>query len=335
MAFNAGGAVQGGIGGASAGSAFGPWGAAIGGVAGGLAGGFLGGGNESKKMQREAWDRQELWMKNQLQWRVLDGQRAGLHPLAAIGSNVSAPTAALSIGDMGDSSVGESIGRMGQGIGRAASALMGPEAKYQSTLRALQIERGEMENAMLRFQLQQMHTQAGSPPSFPDLAVGESFVPVGEQSPGHRYPSRGVDVGNIGIPGQPFSTPPRDVGPVEMKAAEMLTNVPGSPGQEAGVNPDYQLISTGHGQWTWKPASHYQIDDLTSPGWFSWQVRNTALPALGYMRDVPKVPVSQWPEGTKGFRYDPVTGRIWAINYWPAEDDRLYFISPAEMVGRR
>lgn len=329
MAFNAGGAFQGGMSGASAGAAAGPWGALAGGVLGALGGGFLGGGDSgklAKDLLGRQMDRQEIWMKNQMQWRVEDAKLAGIHPLAAIGSNITAPSVpGVSVGDVGSGLSAD----MGQGIGRAIGAMMSDDQKYETTIRALQVERGELENQILAKQLRDLHSQPSWPANH-EIPVGQEFIPVGTVS---RLPPRGAGL----VQTEPLRDPLENVvgyGKTERKLAESLTTLPGTYGAgEAGIQPDYQLLRTGEKTWSSKPSSHYQIDDLTSPNWLTWQVRNSVLPAMGYKDWYPEIPVSQWPRGTVGFTYNPFTGNWSALDYIPEGDP--YFISAAEMVMKR
>lgn len=275
MSFNAGGAVQGGMAGASAGSALGPWGTLGGAVIGGLAGGFMGGGNDGKKMQREAWDRQEMWMQNQLGWRVQDAVRAGIHPLAAIGSNLSPPTPATVIGDSGAGNLGVDLAEMGQGVSRAISAGMGSDAKFQTTMRALQIERGELENAQLRFNLQQMHSQAGNPPG---LVVSPENQPIGYASGtrGHFSPE------NYPVSVQQVAPLEGQKGPVVVKPVEQPANIPGHPSIEAGNVPGTRYIRHTDG-WQPMPGKESGLNDLEldNPYAFEFWLKNRVLPTVG------------------------------------------------------
>ena len=74
-------------------------GTTFGGPNGGAIGGALGGALDSKKAKSDAQDvsnlsyeRQKEFAKNTIQWKVEDAKKAGIHPLAAIGSTTSAYT---------------------------------------------------------------------------------------------------------------------------------------------------------------------------------------------------------------------------------------------------
>lgn len=99
----------------------------------------------SDKASKQNWKQQKKVLQNQVQWRVADSVKAGLHPLAALGMS---PAAA------GGTYVGGTdFASMGQDIGRAAEALMSPEYKGDSRVMQLAVERGQLENELLRSQI--------------------------------------------------------------------------------------------------------------------------------------------------------------------------------------
>lgn len=98
----------------------------------------------SKFGSDEAWDRQKKMAQNQVQWRVADSVKAGLHPLAALG---------MAPANVGGQWMGTDFGSLGQDIGRAAEALSAPEDKVSSQMIRLQVERGTLENELLRTQI--------------------------------------------------------------------------------------------------------------------------------------------------------------------------------------
>lgn len=97
----------------------------------------------------------EKFAKRSIQWRVKDAERAGVHPLYALGANVSMGPS-LPVG-------GGVFDEMGQGIGRAADALLSNEGRNASTVERLALERAGLENELLRAQIANAK-QAGNPP---------------------------------------------------------------------------------------------------------------------------------------------------------------------------
>lgn len=116
------GSAAAGAGGAAGAGAASSWLPALGGVlggmgqfAGGVSGMFGGSDHIDQSPANKAWKRQKEMMKRQIQWRVKDAKRAGLHPLAALGiSPASGPSMGPSIGSR--RSTGRSLANMGQGL---------------------------------------------------------------------------------------------------------------------------------------------------------------------------------------------------------------------------
>lgn len=123
-----------------------------------LLGGLMG-ANEAKKnraLQKDA-------MYNGIQIKVKDAQAAGVHPLYALGASTFTPTPITS-------GMPEAIGNAGQDISRAVSAAQDGNERastYTRSLQALQLERGTLENELLRGQIRNLNSP-GSPPVSPD-----------------------------------------------------------------------------------------------------------------------------------------------------------------------
>ena len=127
----------------------------LGSIAGTVLGGIGGllGQKREEKLQKE-------FAQNSISWRVQDAERAGVHPLYAIG----APSISYS-----PTGVGNTLAGMGQDIGRAISSVQGRGERvsaYDASLRALQLERGGLENELLRSQIRKIN-QPGTPPASP------------------------------------------------------------------------------------------------------------------------------------------------------------------------
>lgn len=146
---------------------------AIGGIVGGAAnvvGGILGNNSQSfansanLDFARQQFEYQKELHKNQLQWRVEDAKKAGLHPMAALGLQSSSFSPVSSNVQANDYSW---IGDLGQSAGYAAMKGKDKEqqrealdlASRQATLglRNMELENEgiELENEYRRFQLQQ------------------------------------------------------------------------------------------------------------------------------------------------------------------------------------
>lgn len=175
-----------------------------------LVGGLLGNSSASSINQsnqnfaREQFEYQKALHQNQLQWRVEDAKKAGLHPLAGIGvqapsfSPVSASTTPLDyswIGDLGQSA--------NYGATKAKSS------KDQETMIGLQIRGMELDNEYKQAQIDQMKVdtlassiasnQALRSPSAPSVNA-TSPVNTGLRSPeGSAYHVWDMGDGNFDI----------------------------------------------------------------------------------------------------------------------------------------
>lgn len=144
----------------------------LGGI-GGIVGGILN-NTAADNAADQAWDRQKKMLTNQVQWRVQDAIKAGIHPLAALGVNPASgpPMANIAGGDFS-----APLSQMGQDIGRAAEAYAAPEDKAAARMTQLSLERGQLENDLLRTQIASQRVrlvQQSTPGGMP----GGSTLPI-------------------------------------------------------------------------------------------------------------------------------------------------------------
>lgn len=133
-----------------------------------IIGGLLGTKAEKKQiaLQRE-------FAQNAIQWKVQDANKAGIHPLFALG----APT--TSYQPISTGSMANAVSGMGQDLGRAMDAVRNPEQRASaaiSKMEALQLERAGLENTLLRTQIVRETSVPGQPPAMPGGAT-EPLVP--------------------------------------------------------------------------------------------------------------------------------------------------------------
>lgn len=116
---------------------------------------------------------QKQFAQEGIQWRVADAEKAGVHPLYALG----AQTTAFSPTVVGSSGVGNALASAGQDIGRAIAAKSSTDEL--APLRALTLERAGLENELLRQQIRNLSV-AGTPPPYNNrpLIEGEGDVVV-------------------------------------------------------------------------------------------------------------------------------------------------------------
>lgn len=113
---------------------------------------------ENQQMQRE-------FAQNGIRWKVDDAKAAGVHPVYALG----APTTSfspISFSATADNSMGNAVASMGQDIGGAINKTRTASEKsdaFTSAVQALTLEKGALENEVLRSRLAR-EKQVNSPP---------------------------------------------------------------------------------------------------------------------------------------------------------------------------
>lgn len=137
-----------------------------------VVGGLLGNQQKKEGQEREI-ELQKEFAQNGLRWKVEDAQRAGVHPLAALG----ATGAAYSPVGLGDNDTAASFSAAGQDFSRAIDATRTAPEKagvLGGKMAALSLERASLENDLLRAQILDI-TRPRTPP-FP-LADGGYNMP--------------------------------------------------------------------------------------------------------------------------------------------------------------
>lgn len=119
----------------------------LGGVAGAVSNYWSAGENRASQERMAAQNiaLQREFAQSGIQWKVADAKAAGLHPLAALGTQTSS---------FSPVSVGSSdYGSMGQDIGRAVKAAMSQEDRDAEEMKDLAKERAKLQNDVLRQEL--------------------------------------------------------------------------------------------------------------------------------------------------------------------------------------
>lgn len=274
--------------------AFGPIGGLLGSIGGGLAGGLpgavlggslgssLGGILDSQSeaaLQREMAERnislQREFAQNGIRWRVEDAERAGLHPLYALGAQTQSYSP-VSIGSSGPSAL-EHVSNMGQDITRAVASTRTQSERELSQLQLqsarLDIEGKALDNQMRASQLQKL--QGGTP-----LQTNKPAMP----SPDNF------------IPGQGGTPSLMQVNPVRRGHSQT-----GSPHQEAGWRHDLSFTRTKTGLSPIKPESIAESMEDDTTGNLVWAWRNRVLPNFGNRDAVPAQ--SQLPPGFTSWQW--------------------------------
>lgn len=217
---------------------------------------------------------QKEFAQSGIQWKVKDAQKAGVHPLYALGAQ-TASFSPVSVGSTVDNSMGSALASAGQDIGRAVQSTQNTLTQHQLTYNALQLENMRLQNEALQTQItgSKLATlkQAGSTPGIP--SAEERFL----------------------IPGQNSS------GPVSVKPFELTATNPGSPHMEPAAISDVGLGLTASGGYTPVPsaAMKQRIED-DFIGELMWNFRNRLGPALGLNKTVPPI--------------DAGDGKVWAYD---------------------
>lgn len=212
---------------------------------------------------------QKEFAQNGIQWKAADAAKAGIHPLYALGAN-TVSFSPVSVGSTADSSMGNAVASAGQDIGRAMAASSSEKTRAAATLTALQLERGALENELLRSQIARMKGQIG---------------------PGMPIPGQT----NAVIPGQGNSqlTSANSMPGVEVQPAKITVEAPSRPSQEAGVIPDvgYARTDTGYAPVPSKDVKE-RVEDQFIPE-VAWATRNLLVPNLGpgYARPPTGIPL--------------------------------------------
>lgn len=133
-------------------------------IAGGasLLGGFMNNDAANERADRnEALQRE--FAQNGISWKVADAKRAGIHPLAALGTNTT------SFSNVVGGSPGTGVAAMGQDISRAMYATQDQATRddmFSKTARELQLTNYTLRNDLLASQIAKLKA-SGNPPMPP------------------------------------------------------------------------------------------------------------------------------------------------------------------------
>lgn len=140
---------------------------AILGAAGSVASSLIGANSAKKqaKLQKE-------FAQEGIQWKVADAQKAGVHPLFALGANTHSYSP-VSVGGPDMSWLGD----MGQEIDRSRQAVSDAGSRSgQATLERLSVDRAGLENELLRAEIAKTRAQVGPPSPTPGVASNDPLI---------------------------------------------------------------------------------------------------------------------------------------------------------------
>lgn len=224
-------------------------------------------------------DLQRTFAENGIRWKVQDAERAGIHPLYALGANTVsyAPT---SLGTQ-PASLGSGLAAAGQDISRSMHATRSAGERtdaFTKTVQDLSIQKMGLENQLLSSQIAKLNQTQNPPlPGLNDqyLIPGQGNAPVG--------------------PTPAFKD----------KSADRVPSAPGRPEQEGGAIPDVGFSRTSSGGYMPVPSKDVKerIEDNFMQE-VAHMIRNNLMPMMGY-KNPPPVPL---PKDSPGWVYDPVRG---------------------------
>lgn len=171
----------------------------VGAVAGPVLGGLFGNSQQKSAQQSQSqqnqlnYEHQKEFAQHGIRWKAADAKAAGLHPLAALGTNFASYTpSSYSVGDSGlgaaGAALGDGIGNLieGQNTRRAQNATA---TQHERELADLALERAKLQNRYLEAQITSewanVMGQPGNPPmpSATNPAAKSSVVAVRGSAP--------------------------------------------------------------------------------------------------------------------------------------------------------
>lgn len=212
---------------------------------------------------------QREFAQNGIQWKAADAQKAGIHPLYAMGANTVSFNP-VSVGITPDTSMGNAVSNAGQDISRAvASTSNSQQRAAQAQMTGLQLERAGLENELLRSQIARQRVAIGPP--MPSM-VDRSLIP------GQGQTNNGASL-------------------VKTSPAENTTVVPGYPHIEPGLSPDvdYGRSETGYPIMPGKIVKERIEDSILQE--LAWSVRNNLPASFGWAtppKHIPLKPGRKW-----------------------------------------
>lgn len=244
--------------------------------------------NDSMAFSREQFEYQKALHQNQIQWRVEDAKKAGVHPMAALGlssmsfspvSSASAPEYDNWLGDIGQSA--------DYAITKAKDKKQQAEAfALQQKGLSLDLEGKELDNAMKREELEAFRMK---------LATNQA-------------------IGTPAAPGQAMSLidGQNDSQKVNVVPAEVTASA--KTGLEAGVNPEVAYVRKPNGgvRKVMSDAAKERLEE-DMLGTIGWNLENRIPSHLLYMFglnrftdwDLDNQPPAEYlPKGAKGWIYD-------------------------------
>lgn len=209
--------------------------------------------------QQQAANQREFAQQG-LTWKIDDAIRNAekVHPIYSLGS-AGASYSPVSASFTADNSMGNAVASAGQDIGRAVSATATKDQRadaFTKASQALALEKGGLENELLRAELASKNGRLRATPNPP-------------------FPAPGAN--HFNIPGQVQSGDPY----VKSKPLEVAPGAPGQPQSEGGAVTDVGYARTATG---WAPVPSKDVKERMEDNIFQEAnhfMRNNIFPTLG------------------------------------------------------
>lgn len=299
------------------------WGSVIGGgiqagagIAQSLIGGQKGGISYQHQMDINLNDA-KLRAHNTPSWVVEGAKRAGLHPLAVLGVNMGSGGFA-SVGDNGGYQDTSWLNDVGQGIGRAAGALVDRKTRAQQEAYNEAKMGLDLENAKLQNELIQSNIKVN------EFDMLRQAARDAERSINNQQQVPTFPVGRNGavIDGQGDST---TSSLFKVKPAELVANDPQRFAAEAGSVPEIRFSRTSDGGYA--PMRSQALEEALEDdflGSLGWNLRNRLAPNL-YDASHAAPPDSYLPSREYEWVFN-VPKQAW----YPIKKDRGFFDYPSK-----
>lgn len=206
---------------------------------------------------------QREFAQHGIRWKVADAKAAGIHPLAALGANVSSPGVVGVNLQNRYSGLGSDLADAGQNIGRAIDAVRNDTERYEAKVRELNLENMELQNESIRTDIH----RANNPPMPVYSNEHDGVYGVGAHKKGIQrgylepvtVDSEGNRLLHLGQGPEGIVRIPQNVS-IGEKWEEYLGEIGSLPGQVG-------LAGHGYGDW-----SQRRVDDLVS-GFRRWLMK--------------------------------------------------------------
>lgn len=243
---------------------------------------------EQNRISREAEDRsnamQKEFAQNGVTWRVQDAERAGVHPLYALGASGASYSPSATIGGgaslrSGKGDLYRNISNMGQDVSRAMYATATTE-KREKAMFDVQLQEGQLRNELLRHQINQAVNQGG--PGLPSNSGMPGLTGQGNWT-------RNMNFNNY----------------VQETPLSRMHSQPGRPGQDVGSIADYAYVRTPNG-YAIVPSKDVKerIEDQIIPETM-WAIRNQLMPVWKGLPP-PDPQYYQPPKGYNSWKWSPM-----------------------------